>query len=80
VPEYDNVKVPEEVTGLPDTVNIEGAASPTLVTVPPVEEIVMVLPEGVIVIPVPATSVNAPVKPLRLVTPPPPPPKNGYDA
>jgi len=28
------VKVPDVVTGLPETVNIDGAASPTLVTVP----------------------------------------------
>ena len=34
VPEYVNANVPEDVTGLPLTVNIDGADNPTLVTVP----------------------------------------------
>lgn len=49
----------------------------TLVTVPepdPEEEIVMVFPDGVRVMFVPAARTTAPVRVLRLVTPPPPPP------
>ena len=34
VPEYVSAKVPDVVTGLPDTVNIDGADNPTDVTVP----------------------------------------------
>ena len=75
-----NDNVPEDVTGLPETVYITpGADNPTDVTVPPeeVEAIVILDPEGVIVIPVPATKVRAPTSPLRLVTPPAPPPDTG---
>lgn len=46
----------------------------------PVAAIVSVLPpDGVMVIPVPAAKVSAPVRVLRLVTPPPlPPPVGGH--
>jgi hypothetical protein len=79
----EKLRVPEEVTGLPLTVKIEGALNPTLVTVPvpPVAEMVMSCPEGVIVIPVPGNKVISPVIELRLVTPliPPPLPEKGHE-
>lgn len=49
----------------------------TLVTVPdpaPVAAIVMLLPAGVTVIPVPATMFSAPARLFKELTPPPPPP------
>jgi hypothetical protein len=67
--------------GLPEIEYIgvdESSARATDVTVPlPVEAIVIFEPEGVMVMPVPATSVNAPVKPFKLVTPLPEPPPDG---
>jgi hypothetical protein len=81
------VSVPDVVTGEPVIVYIgvvEASAKPTLVTVPeppPVEDIVIVLPDGVIVMPLPATKESAPVSPLRDSTPELPPPLDpGYDA
>ena len=47
---------------------------------PPVAAIVISWPEGVIVMPEPATRVMVPVSPLREVTPLPEPPVGGYSA
>jgi hypothetical protein len=53
----DPVRVPVEVTGLPDTEKIEGSDNATLVT--PVFEIVMDPAPFVMDVPVPAVSVVA---------------------
>jgi hypothetical protein len=64
------VNVPVEVTGLFETVNMLGRDKPTEVTTPEsFAAIVIVLPEGVSVIPVPAAKVTAPLRPLIVVTP-----------
>jgi hypothetical protein len=67
------VRVPDVVTGLPDTVNtLPGRDRPTLVTVPvpPVEEIVVVPPVVDTVMPEPPTiSWLAAVSPLMLNIP-----------
>lgn len=76
VPVVVSPRVPELVTGDPVTPKIEaaGTLSPTEVTVPLLMAAMVKVspPLGVIVIPLPAESVRAPVNVLRLVTPPDP--------
>src|ERR1700678_2206517 len=81
----DRARVPDVVTGLPETEKIEGAVKATLVTVPPelgsVLVIVVVPPVLLTLIPVPPTIVwLGLVLPLMLVMPLPPPVWAGYSA
>ena len=66
-----SVKVPDDVTGLPVMLKMPVlSAKPTLVTVPPLDEELMVMVEAPRAkdMLVPATKVNAPMRPFKLVT------------